>query len=110
MPSAFLCHSSKDKDFVRALAGRLAASGVSVWIDEAELDIGDSLLEIIAEGIKESDFVVAVISKNSVMSNWVRKELLLAMTREVRGRRVRVLPVVIDECKPDMPFFLTDKL
>ncbi len=110
MPSVFLSHSSKDKDFVRKVADRLVGAGATVWIDEAELDIGDSLIEKIGEGIRDCDFVVAVISRNSVQSNWVQKELSLAMTREIHGRRIRVLPIVIDDCKSDMPFFLTDKL
>ena len=41
IPSIFLSHNSKDKPFVRKLAERLKRHGVSVWLDEAELNIGD---------------------------------------------------------------------
>jgi len=108
--SIFLSHNSRDKDFVRKLAYRFVQAGVKVWIDEAELDIGDSIIERVSEGIYESDFVVAVISKHSVRSKWVQKELSLAMTSEVSEQRIRVLPVVIDNSRAEMPFMLRDKV
>jgi len=108
MSSVFLSHNSKDKPWVRALAERLMADDVVVWLDEAEINIGDSLIEKIAEGIKEMKFVAAIISNNSVESSWVQKELSIAMSKEVAGRRVTVLPLVIDNC--ELPASLSDKL
>jgi len=108
MASVFLSHSSLDKPFVRHLAARLAQEGLSVWIDEAELNVGDSLIEKIGEAIYQTDFIIAVISTHSVNSNWVQKELQLAMTREIRGKHVIVLPLLLEPCK--LPFYLRDKL
>ena len=108
MSSIFLSHNSKDKPWVRNLADRLTSDGVVVWIDEAELNIGDSLIEKIAEGIQEMRFVAAVISKNSISSTWVQKELNLAMSKEIKGRQVTVLPLLIESCT--LPPSLTDKL
>ncbi|MGY3975514.1 toll/interleukin-1 receptor domain-containing protein [Aeromonas mytilicola] len=108
MSSVFLSHNSKDKPWVRALAERLMADDVVVWLDEAEINIGDSLIDKIAEGIKEMKFVAAIISKNSVESSWVQKEISIAMSKEVAGRKVTVLPLVIDDC--ELPPSLSDKL
>jgi hypothetical protein len=108
MSSVFLSHSSKDKSWVRVLAKRLTADGVVVWLDEAELNIGDSLIEKISIAIEEMEYVIAVISKNSINSNWVQKELNLAMTKEINGRRVTVLPLLIQQC--ELPKALRDKL
>ena len=99
MPSVFLSHSSKDKFFARKLAEGLTNRGVTVWIDEAELRIGDSLIDKISGAIQESDYVAAVLSHNSVSSNWVQKELQLAMTKEIGGKQVVVLPIMIDRCE-----------
>ena len=41
--------------------------GHSVWIDEAEINIGDSLIGKIREGLDEVDFVAAVLSKHSTV-------------------------------------------
>ena len=108
MSSVFLSHNSKDKPWVRKLADRLTEDGVVVWIDEAELNIGDSLIEKIAAGIQNMRFVAAVISNNSVGSSWVQKELNLAMTKEIKGKVVTVLPLLIESCV--LPNSLTDKL
>ncbi|MDF1741963.1 MAG: toll/interleukin-1 receptor domain-containing protein [Verrucomicrobiales bacterium] len=108
MPSLFLSHSSNDKFFARKLAEKLSQVGVKVWIDEAELRIGDSLLEKISSAIQGSDFVGAVLSHNSVKSNWVQKELAMAMDREIGGKQVVVLPILIESCT--IPPFLADKL
>ncbi|MDR4325861.1 toll/interleukin-1 receptor domain-containing protein [Bacillus pseudomycoides] len=108
MASVFLSHSSKDKFFVRKLAERLIHSGVEVWIDEAEIKIGDSLIEKISQGIKGADYLVVILSHNSVSSNWVQRELYLSMTQEVVGKDIKVLPVLIENC--EIPFFLSDKL
>ena len=39
----FLSHSSKDKAIVRAVAERLHADGLRVWLDDWEIRPGDSI-------------------------------------------------------------------
>lgn len=108
MPSVFLSHSSKDKFFARKLAETLAESGVEVWIDEAELRVGDSLVGKISAAIEQADYVAAILSPRSVRSNWVQKELKLAMTQEIAGRKIKVLPILMERC--EIPPFLQDKV
>lgn len=105
---AFVSHNSGDKPFVRRLAQALQAQGVECWVDEAEIRFGESLIQKISQAIEELDVVIAVISARSVDSDWVRKELSLALTKEIESRRVVVIPVLISRC--DIPFFLRDKL
>jgi hypothetical protein len=108
MASAFLSHNSRDKRFVRKLADRLDQSGVTVWLDEVNLSIGDSIIEEISQAIQEVEYVVAIISNNSATSHWVQKELNLAVTKEIAGSTKVILPVVIDDC--ELPATLRDKL
>lgn len=108
MASIFLSHSSKDKAFTRNLAERLRKAGVRVWLDEAELNIGDSLLTKISTAIESADFIAVIISHNSVQSSWVQTELRMAMSRELEDKNVRVLPILIEPC--ELPMFLRDKL
>ncbi|MGO9481519.1 MAG: toll/interleukin-1 receptor domain-containing protein [Candidatus Kryptoniota bacterium] len=107
-PSIFLSHSSKDKFFVRKLAEQLKNHGVTVWLDEAEINVGDSLTERVGKAIQETDFVGVVLSHNSVNSEWVQKELQAAMQKEIKGRRVVVLPMLLEPV--EIPVFLRDKL
>ena len=108
MPSVFLSHSSKDKFFARKLAETLGNNGVDVWIDEAELRIGDSLIGKISAAIEKADYVAAILSPRSIRSNWVQTELRLAMTQEIEGRRIKVLPILMEPC--EIPAFLQDKI
>lgn len=75
MPQLFLSHSSKDNEFVEKLRQSLKADGYNVWYDDWEIRVGDSIIQKINDGISESDFLIIVLSKNSVNSKWVREEL-----------------------------------
>jgi len=108
MPSIFLSHNAKDKFFVRELADRLSRLGVKVWIDEAEIKIGDSLTEKIGSAIEKTDFVGIVLSRNSINSQWVQKELQIALQEEFRKKKVVVLPLLLEPV--ELPPFLRDKL
>ena len=107
-PSIFLSHSAKDKFFVRKLAERLHRHGVRVWLDEAELKIGDSLTEKIGQAIDETDFVGVVLSHHSVDSEWVQKELQVALQKEFASREITVLPLLLESV--NIPPFLRDKV
>ena len=107
--SVFLSHTSSDKPFVRELRKTLLGRGVQdVWIDEAEIEVGDSLTSKIESGIETSRYFVVVLSAESVKAPWVKKELEVAMNMEIGGDRVVVLPVLYKEC--DVPGFLKGKL
>ncbi|HET6976340.1 MAG TPA: SUMF1/EgtB/PvdO family nonheme iron enzyme [Pyrinomonadaceae bacterium] len=108
MTSIFLSHNHADKPFVRKLASDLTKSGVKVWLDEAEILIGDSLIEKIGAGIETTAFLGAVLSTNSVGSSWVKKELEIALNEEIDGKRRKVLPILIEDCA--VPSFLKGKL
>lgn len=104
----FLCHSSQDKPFVRRLAVDLGNQGIGYWLDEAELNVGDSLIEKLRLAIDEVDYLIAVISPASVASPWVARELDVAMTQEILGRRVKVMPLLLEKC--ELPGFLPGKV
>ncbi|WP_316190989.1 toll/interleukin-1 receptor domain-containing protein [Bradyrhizobium sp. SZCCHNS2096] len=107
--SVFLSHTSADKPFVRRLRTDLLDRGVpKVWIDEAEIEVGDSLIAKIEEGMKETNYIGVVLSKSSVNAPWVKKELDVAMNREIAGGEPIVLPLLYQRC--EIPSFLTGKL
>jgi len=110
MGNVFLSHSHEDKKFVNRLAADLMSAGVKVWLDEAEIKIGDSLILKIEEAISTVQYVAACLSLNSVKSNWVTKELDIAITKEIKGKHVVVLPLLLPGCREDeIPSFLSDK-
>ena len=108
MPGVFLAHSSRDKWFVRWLASKFEDYGIRYWLDEAELRVGDSLIGRIGEAIDECDFCAVVLSPSSVESEWVQRELHIALNKEFLSREVVVLPLLLE--KVEIPPFLRDKV
>lgn len=106
-PSAFISYSSQDNAFAERLASDLKAKNLGAWFDKWEIRVGDSLMQKIGQGIRENDYLIVVLSPDSVASEWVKKELAEAMQREIAEKRVVVLPVLYKQCQ--RPPFLTDK-
>lgn len=105
----FLSHTSADKPFVRDLKLRLEAHGVkNVWLDEAEIQIGDSLTKKIDEGLRKTKYIGIVLSPRSIKSPWVERELEVAVNREISSGEVVVLPLLYEKC--ELPAFLTGKM
>jgi TIR domain len=105
--SIFLAHSSADKDFVRKLAERLRALAVRVWVDEAEINVGDSLFGRIEAGIEGMDFVGVVLSPSSVASPWFQEEVRMAMAAQLAKGTPVVLPLLLKDTQ--IPGFLREK-
>lgn len=95
MKNVFISHSSKDKLFVRKLDTALSVNGLSVFLDERSIKVGDSIPSKIYEGISVSDYMVYVISKNSLKSHWVQEELDIAKMRQKAEKGCHILPVLI---------------
>lgn len=89
----FLSHAGEDELVARALAQALVARGHSVWYDEAELVIGDSLSEHIDRGLAQSHFGVVILSAAFLAKPWPRRELEGLVARETADGRHLILPV-----------------
>lgn len=97
MASVFLSYSREDQTKARALATALEGLGHSVWWD-GRLQGGSRFSHEIEEALKRSDAVLVLWSRASVKSAWVTDEA-------AEGRDSgRLVPVVIDNCKPPLGF------
>ena len=107
MVSVFLSHSSKDKPFVRELADFLRREGgIKVWLDEGEIAPGQNIVSSIRKGL-DSDFVLLVLSPDSVRSNWVEEEWTDAVWEQVNRGRTKLVPVLYRDCS--IPRLLRNK-
>ena len=80
---------------------------MTVWLDKWSIKVGDSLTQKITEGISEGDFLIIVLSNNSVQSDWVKKELSISLMIELERKSVFILPVRLDDCQ--IPLIIRDK-
>lgn len=92
----FLCHASEDKARVlRPLVSALESAGITYWYDEAEIRWGDSIVEKVNEGLRQSRYVLVVFSKAFAEKHWPQRELNAALNIEASTGAVRVLPLMI---------------
>lgn len=106
--SVFISYSSKDSDFVEKLSLNLVKSRINVWLDKWAMQPGDSLIEKIQLGLIESSFLLVILSKNSVESQWCKKEINSGLLRELEEKKVVIIPILLEEC--EIPLFLKEKL
>jgi|ERR1035437_9802090 5'-deoxynucleotidase YfbR-like HD superfamily hydrolase len=107
MKTLFLSHSSRDKAAVEKLASELRGRDISVWLDEWEIDVGDSITEKVQQGLKEARFVAVWLTAHAVTDGWVTREWQTMVYQETMSKQVVVLPLLAEEC--EIPTFLSDK-
>jgi tetratricopeptide (TPR) repeat protein len=89
----FVSHAGEDKGIARLLSEGLRGRGWSVWLDELELTVGDSLETRINHALRRSRFGVVILSAAFFAKPWPQREYEALATMEViRGTKV-ILPV-----------------
>jgi hypothetical protein len=103
----FISYSHKDKAFADKLARNLVLLRHHIWMDRWELKVGESLIDKIHAALTRSSAILAVLSKNSVNSLWVKKEINAGLIRELGEKKSLLMPCIIDDC--EIPLFLREK-
>src|SRR5262245_49430237 len=107
MTDLFLSHSSNDKPLAQRIAADLVEAGVTVWMDEWKILVGDSITQKIQQGISECRFLAVLLTTKSVKSGWVQKEWQAKVGEEAQKQGVVILPLRGDAC--EIPPLLRDK-
>lgn len=95
MIKAFLSHSSADKErFVRIVADKLR-NKMNIHYDEYTFEAGNKTIDEIFLGLEQTDLFVFFISDNSLKSEWVKKELLIANNNRTKTKQF--YPIIIDK-------------
>ena len=107
---AFLSHSTKDKQFVEAVAKRLGRQ--QVQLDKWVFEVGNDLGVAINEAMESSSTFVLFASKASLASAWVQIEIGLAKKLEASDNLKSSLVFIIDhETQPsDLPKWMQKAL
>ena len=94
MAQVFISYSRKDLSFVEQLAADLKANGFAVWYDLSDIGGGTQWRSEIESGLSQSQFVVVVLSPDSVASEWVEREFLFAS-----NLRLKIIPLMYRPCE-----------
>lgn len=103
----FLSHSSEDAELARRLALDLQSANVDVWLDQWELGVGEEIVQSIEQGVDEAEFVIVLLTRASVASEWVNREWRRKVHDEARTERISVVPVRGETC--EIPDFLAQR-
>lgn len=104
----FLSHASEDKDEVaRPLANALASHGLSVWFDELNISVGQSIRREIERGIHEAAFGLVIVSGHFMVKQWTQIELDALWGKKLSANDDLLLPVwhkvTYDEVQAGLP-------
>jgi hypothetical protein len=90
--NVFIAYRTIDERQAERLAQALSDAGHVVWIAPWEIDIGDSVVGRVNDGLADASAVVLCLS-SSGLSPWMDREWMSTLDRQLTGRGVRLLPV-----------------
>jgi hypothetical protein len=106
----FISHSSKDRAMAEKIAQHLTSKGLQVWYDHWEILVGHDIVDKVYDGIRNSRFLLVLLSEESVRSSWVQQEINAARISEIESGATVVLPAVIEpNAKSQIPESLRTK-
>jgi TolB-like protein/Flp pilus assembly protein TadD len=88
----FISYSRKDSSHALALAERLRASGIDVWIDQSGIEAATSWSGEIVRAIEAASALIVMLSPDSVASDNVVREVALAF-----DKKKKILPIELGE-------------
>ena len=97
----FVSYSSRDSVFVEALAKRLKAAGVELWVDKDNIRGGQIWPDELSKALAGCHGLIAVLTPDAVASKVVKKEITVALEDSKP-----VIPLVVESC--EIPFLLRD--
>ncbi len=106
MASVFVSHRGADQDAAERLARELRNRGHVVWLDAWKINIGDSIIERINDGLSGSSYLVLCYSDAGSTSPWMSREWMSTLARQLSGAQARLLPVRLSGGSP--PVILAD--
>lgn len=106
MANVFISHRGDDISEATKLADEVRSASHHVWLDEWQINYGDSIVERINEGLEGAKYVVICYSSAGVNSPWMGREWMSSLARQLNGYGVKVLPVRLTGGEP--PAILAD--
>lgn len=101
MYDVFISHASEDKEEIaRPIAEECTKLGLHPFLDEDELQWGDSLTDVLNQVLGKTKYFIAILSENSIDKKWPKKEINTALARHIDGGDQKFLPLLVN--KPDL--------
>ena len=99
--SCFISFSGNDRNFIEKIGEDLQREGVRCWYAPEEMKMGDAIRQQVDQLIRVQDKLLVVLSKFSVESQWIQKEVEAALEEEGNRNRTVLFPVRLDSGQMD---------
>jgi hypothetical protein len=106
MSKVFVSHRVADSKEALRLTNDLQDRGHTVWLDDLEIDLGDSIVAKMNEGLGGLEYLILCYSSSGSLSPWISREWMATLARQLQGEGVKVLPVRLTGGEP--PAILAD--
>jgi hypothetical protein len=96
----FVSHSTKDRWIARQIARLMegVGYGVRAFLDERDIQVGDSIPESIRQNIQDCNEFLVLLTKNSIDRPWVLIEISAAW-----GHNKRIIAIIDKVTPEEMP-------
>jgi tetratricopeptide (TPR) repeat protein len=106
--NVFLSYRSVNRTWVLNLYDTLVEMGFKVFIDQAELVVGDQLVSRLGQALRKSQAGVLIWSAAAAESTWVETEYVRLETKAINDTTFRFVPVKLD--KTELPEFADSRI
>jgi len=96
----FISYSSKDEALATRLVAALEKAGLDAWYQKREIMPGDNWAEKIAQGLKESNAMVVLVTADALESDAVQSSISYALGEKAFSNRL--IPVLVGDSQ-DFP-------
>ena len=94
MEHIFISYSRDDAKFISLLEQELRDRSHHVWLDTTDIQGGTDWEQEIEKAIENSYAIIVVVSKKSVKSEWVSKEIEIVKSNK---KEITIIPITIDD-------------
>jgi WD40 repeat protein len=96
MTQVIISYADEDRATMEKIRKSLRRKSITVWTNTTDIQTGEAFEEAIKRGIEQADNVVYLLSPDSVMSDFARRELESALSLNKR-----IIPVLVREIPPE---------
>jgi tetratricopeptide (TPR) repeat protein len=101
MNKIFISYSHKDEKWKERLVGHLEVLEIegyfTLW-DDSKIELGDNWFHQIEKELNEAAVVILMISKDFLISDFIRKEEVPRILERRQKEGVRVIPLIVKPC------------
>lgn len=101
----FISSSLKDKKIADRIVCDLKAKGFNV-LDSKNIVVGENIINSITKLINTADGFIAIVSRDSLRSNFINEEIIMALGSSSRNHRKRFIPILIEK-NIEIPTYLS---